>query len=178
MARQIKYLFKKICSKFKKNPDEYMNKFFRKNDISIGEKCHIYLNIISSEPFLITIGNNVTISSEVIFCTHDNSIIKVDGKMPNLFGKVTIGDNCFVGQRSMLMYGVTLANNIIVAAGSVVTNSFDEEGIIIGGVPARKIGTFQDFSKKSQGKRLGRKNLKETLLNHPELLVVRKSKRD
>ena len=35
--------------------------------------------------------------------------------------------------------GVKIASNITVAAGAVVVNSFDEEGITIGGIPARKI---------------------------------------
>ena len=138
MAKQFSYILKKCFQKLKKDPDEYMNKFFRKNGVKVGDGCHIYSNIISSEPYLIEIGDKTTISSDVLFCTHDNSIIKVDEKMPNLFGKIVIGKNCFVGQRSMLMYGVSLADNIIVAAGSVVTNSFDEEKIIIGGVPAKK----------------------------------------
>lgn len=176
MAKLIQYYLNKIVSKIKKNPDLHMIKFFRKNEIKIGEKCHIYSNIITSEPYLIEIGDYVTISSDVLLCTHDNSIIKVDGKMPNLFGKIIIGNNCFIGQRSMIMYGVTLADNIIVAAGSVVTNSFSEERIIIGGCPAKKIGTFDQFYEKSKGKGLGRKNLKETLLDHPEMLVVRQSK--
>ena len=48
------------------------------------------------------------------------------------------------------MYGCTLANNIIVASGSVVCNSFVEENIIIGGNPARKIGTWDDFKNKGE----------------------------
>lgn len=59
-----------------------------------------------------------------------------------------IGDNCFIGARSLIMYGVELANNIIVAAGSVVCNSFYNEGVIIGGNPAKVIGTWDDFENK------------------------------
>ena len=173
MAKQVNYIIKKIISKLFGKNDEYMNSYFRKNGIKVGTGCHIYSNIVSSEPFLIEIGNNVTISSEVVFVTHDNSIIKVDGTMYNLFGKVKIGDNCFLGQRSLLMYGVSLANNIIVAAGSVVTKSFSEERIIIGGNPAKKIGTWDSFYEKSKGKTLGGNNLKEQLMIHPEYLIKR-----
>ena len=48
------------------------------------------------------------------------------------------------------MYGVTLADNIIVAAGSVVTRSFDESNVIIGGNPARRISTWESFAEKSR----------------------------
>ena len=43
------------------------------------------------------------------------------------------------------MYGIELTDNIIVAAGSVVTKSFLETNIIIGGNPARKIGTWGQY---------------------------------
>lgn len=46
--------------------------------MTIGDNCHIYTNILPTEPFLVAIGDNVTISSDVVFVTHDNSIIKVN----------------------------------------------------------------------------------------------------
>ncbi len=49
---------------------------------------------------------------------------------------------------TLLMLGVTIGNNNIVGAGSVVTKSFLEEGIIIAGNPARKIGTVDKFAEK------------------------------
>lgn len=79
---------------------------------------------MTSEPYLVRIGENVTISGNVTFVTHDNSISKISPQYVNLFGYISIGDNCFLGQNSTIMYGCTLANNIIVASGSVVCNSF------------------------------------------------------
>lgn len=65
-----------------------------------------------------------------------------------MFGKIVVGNNCFIGERATLLYGVELADNIIVAAGSVVTKSFSESNIIIGGNPAKKISTWEQFRKK------------------------------
>ena len=48
------------------------------------------------------------------------------------------------------MYGVTIPNNTIVAAGSVVTKSINEPGCIVGGNPARVIGKVEDFLNKNQ----------------------------
>ena len=175
MAKQIKYLLNKFLSRFHNNSDERMCIFFRKNGIIIGKNCHIYSNIVTPEPFLITIGNNVTISSDVIMITHDNSIIKVDSSLPNLFGEIKIGDNCFIGERVTILYGVNICNNVIVAAGSVVCNSFNEERIIIGGNPAKKIGTWDSFLEKNKSFGISRKNCKETLKNNPEKLVKRKN---
>lgn len=87
-----------------------------------------------------------------------------------------IGNNCFIGERSTLLYGVTLADNIIVAAGSVVVDSFLNERIIIGGNPARVIGTWDKFFEKSKDSARGRKNIEQILTEHPELLIKRKCK--
>lgn len=100
--------------------------------------------------------------------------MKVSPSCYNLFGYVVIGDNCFIGQRSTIMYGVTLANNIIVASGSVVCNSFDEERIIIGGNPAKKIGTWDSFIAKSQDMAMSRYEVKEMMIKHPEKFVKKK----
>lgn len=99
---------------------------------------------------MIEIGNNVTIAGHVELVTHDNSISKVLPNTTDLFGEIKIGNNCFIGARSVIMYGVTLADNIIVAAGSVVTKSFLESNIIIGENPARKITTWNQFAEKSK----------------------------
>lgn len=116
----------------------------------MGGGTNICSNIVTTESHLISIGCNVTISSHVDFITHDNSISKVLSGTTDLFGNITIGDNCFIGAHSLIMYGVTLAPNIIVAAGSVVTKSFHESHIIIGGNPARKISTWQEFGAKNK----------------------------
>lgn len=50
-----------------------------------------------------------------------------------------IGDNVTLGVGAKIIGGVHLANGIIVAAGAVVIDSFEEENIVIGGVPAKKI---------------------------------------
>lgn len=175
MINNFLYLLNRIIAKLPwVNEDEYINNFFRCKGIEIGKNCHIYSNIISAEPFLIHIGDSVTISTDVLFCTHDNSIIKTDSSLPNLFGHIRRGTNCFVGQRSLIMYGVELTNNIIVAAGSVVCSSFDEEMIIIAGNPARKIGTWDSFKKKYRDKAMSSLVVRKKLLTSPELFIRRK----
>lgn len=153
--------------------DEHKNKYFRKKGILIGDGCHIYSNILTSEPYLIKIGSNVTISTNVTFCTHDNSIIKLDKKLPNLYGEIIIGDNCFVGENAILMYGITLPNNTIVAAGSVVTKSPLQEKTIIGGNPAKFICSWDDFYKKRKDNGISRKDIKRIYQTNPDKLIKR-----
>ena len=136
-------LFGKVVSIFGVSRKKLTSKWFRHYGMKIGDNCTICCNILTSEPYLVAIGNNVTISAPVQLLTHDNSIIKLSqGKVTDTFGAISIGDNCFIGANSVILPGVTLAENIVVAAGSIVTKSFFESNIIIGGNPAKKITTW------------------------------------
>lgn len=148
--REIGYFLAKVKFRVFGHDKDVINRYFRKAGMKIGGGCNICCNIMTTEPYMVRIGENVTISGNVTFVTHDNSISKLSPEYVNLYGYITVGDNCFLGQNSTIMYGCTLANNIIVASGSVVCNSFDEENIIIGGNPARKIGTWDDFKCKGE----------------------------
>ena len=48
------------------------------------------------------------------------------------------------------MYGVTIPDNVIVAAGSVVTKSITESNVIVGGNPARIISSWNNFADKTK----------------------------
>lgn len=127
--------------------------FYREVGYQIGDRCRIFSDLTSAEPYLVLIGNNVTISTGCIFLTHDNSIIKVsEGKYTDLFGKIEIGNDCFIGANSIILPGVKLEDRTIVAAGSVVTKSVNKSGQIIGGNPAKVIGQCVHFLEKNSGK--------------------------
>ncbi len=123
----------------------------RKEGCSIGNNTHIFSNI-TAEPYLVSIGDNCTISTEVSFLTHDASIgiFMEREKYSDLVGRIVIGNNCFIGNKAIIMYGVSIPDNTIVAAGSVVTRSVKESGNIIGGNPASVIGKVSDFINKSE----------------------------
>lgn len=137
-------------SKSKEIEKQLMTNFLRKNGITIGENCAIFSNICSPESFLISIGNNVSISNDVQLITHDNCIDRMCDDVSDIFGRISIGDNCVIGAKSIIMGGVTIGNNIVVGAGSVVTKSFTEERIIIAGNPARKVSTWDTYIAKNK----------------------------
>lgn len=140
----------------------------------VGNDCHIFSERVeTSEPYLVSIGDNVTISYNVWFNTHDDSVEAYYKKDVLIVGRISIGDDCFIGVGSILLPGVTLANKCIVGAGSVVTKSFLEEGSVIAGNPARLICKVDELYKKNEryiidtsGK--GFKERKEYILVHSE----------
>ena len=176
----VKFLFVKLIAKITRNPNEFVNNYYRKQGVVIGKDCNICSNILTTEPYLLEIGDNVTISTDVLFITHDASVGKIFGKeiASDICGKIRVGNNCFIGARSTVLYGVTLANNIIVAAGSTVTKSFVEENIIIAGNPAKIIGHWEDFANKIKNNTYmlhGKKGnkAKAVVLSNVEKLIIR-----
>lgn len=79
------------------------------------------------------------------------------GGVSDIFGKICIGDNAFIGAHAIILPGVTIGNRCIVGAGAVVTKSFPD-GSIIGGNPARLIGNSDDFLEKYKNIAFGRKD--------------------
>lgn len=113
----------------------------------VGEDCRIFPFEFSSEPFLIKIGDRVTITSGVRLLTHDGStwLIRDERGRRQLYRPIVIGNNVFIGIDSILMPGVVVEDNVIIAAGSVVTKSIPS-GAIVAGNPARIIGRYEDYS--------------------------------
>lgn len=106
------------------NPIQYA----RSIGVSIGENCRLVGQPRwGSEPFLITLGNYVEISFNVTFITHDGStwVFREQERYKNVlrFGRIVVGNNCFIGANSTIMPGVTIGNECIIGAGSLVTKS-------------------------------------------------------
>lgn len=53
----------------------------------------------------------------------------------------------FVGTNSTILYDVKIGNNVIIGAGSLVNKSIPD-GVIVGGVPWKIIGKFDDYKKR------------------------------
>lgn len=122
--------------------------YYKSLGVKFGNNMRAFSPLISSEPYLLEFGNNITVSGGVNFITHDNSVIKLFDNATDTIGKIKIGDNCFIGYGSIILPGLELGNNIIVAAGSVVTKSFKEDDIIIAGNPAKKISNISEYKVK------------------------------
>ena len=88
----------------------------------------------------LTIGCNCSISAGVNIIGHDSVKWALSGgKIPYEYGRITIGDNCYIGTNAMITKGVTIGNHCLVGANAVVTRSFPDYSIVLG-VPARLAG--------------------------------------
>ncbi len=168
----ISYLLAKIIAKISKN-HQFLVNYYRKKGIKIGDNCLICSNIITREPGLIEIGSNVTISTNVSLVTHDNSIKLLFPDKSDLFGRIKIGNNCFIGENSIILYGCELGDNVIVAAGSVVTKSFHQKNIVIGGNPAHIISDWDTLKNKYKHKAALRNEIQKDFDANESLLVKR-----
>lgn len=106
------------------------------------------------EPYMVSIGDNVYIASNVAFMTHDGSLSWMSRKMgftekrTDKIGKIEIGNNCFVGSRAIIMHDVKIGNNCIIGMGAIVTHDV-KDGTVVAGVPAKEICSTEDFIQKN-----------------------------
>lgn len=99
--------------------------------------------------WLITIGDNVTMAPRVHILCHDASTKTFLGYTK--IGRVTIGNDVFVGAESVVLPGVTIGNNVIVGANSTVTYDVPD-GVVVAGSPARIICTLEEYLNKERSR--------------------------
>lgn len=132
----------------KRSSDEKKVKFLRKQGMKVGEKCHFNSMSFSTEPYLIELGDKVTISAGCDLVTHDGAVKCFRGEISDadIFGKIVIGNNVFIGINCTILPNTFIGDNCIVGAGSVVRGKFAEGSVIVGN-PARAVMkmSFQKF---------------------------------
>lgn len=109
-------------------------------DLKIGN--HSGLGINCRIPSNVTIGNDVMMGPDVVFFTANHEFSSL-GKPMREQGTtkprpIVIGDDVWIGSRSIILPGVQIGNGCIIGAGSVVTKSFDSYSIVAGN-PAKLI---------------------------------------
>jgi acetyltransferase-like isoleucine patch superfamily enzyme len=105
--------------------------------------------IICREGCGLRIGNGVLTSTKVSIRTSDShSIFDLStGERTNPGRPVMIGDHVWIAREVSIGKGVSIPNDCIIAARSFVTKSFEEEHILIGGMPARILKTGVTWAK-------------------------------
>lgn len=132
----------------KHSGDKQKIRYLRKLGMKIGKNCHFNTLSFSTEPYLIEIGDDVAVSAGSDFITHDGAIRCFRGEMSgaDVFGKIIIGNNVFIGVNCTILPNTTIGNNCIVGAGSVVRGKFPDNMVIMGN-PAKSVMkmSFQKF---------------------------------
>ena len=145
----------KLLSRFAALYLKYRLWKLRKAGLTLPEDCKFMdLPNFGSEPYLITIGHHVGISSEVNFITHDGGtyVFRDQERYRKVikYGRIQILDNCVIGQRAIILPGVTIGPNSVIAAGSVVTKSVPPN-VLVAGNPAKPVLTIQQYAEWSLG---------------------------
>ncbi len=119
--------------------------YFREQGARIGDDCYFGVKVLASEPWLVEIGDHVGIAEGVKLLTHGLGWNYRD-RVPDLqvFGRVKIGSNVNIGSNAMVLPGVTIGNNCLIAAGAVVTKDVPD-GSVVAGNPGKVIGDVESY---------------------------------
>ena len=121
--------------------------YLKSQGMKVGKDTHIYScrNFDGGWPWLIEIGDRVTISTNVTILGHDAStnVVSCGTKL----GKVKIGNNVFIGTGAIILCGSRIGDNVVIGAGSVVSGQV-ESGSVYAGCPARRICSIEEYEKK------------------------------
>ena len=91
--------------------------------------------IDQTRPWMIEIGDNVSITTGVTILTHgyDWSVFKgIYGDVLGSAGRVKIGNNVFIGMNSTILKGVTIGNNVVIGANSLINKNVPDNSVVVG----------------------------------------------
>lgn len=148
LSKVIKKLIKSYFLHIKNNRVAYAKYL----GVQVGNKCQILADpekAFGTEPWLIKLGDHVDVTLGVQFLNHEGGIWCARGLNPELevmdcFLPITVGNNVMIGIDSLIMPGVHIGSNVIIAGHSVVTRDVPD-GVVVAGVPAKQISTVEKF---------------------------------
>ncbi|MFV8280294.1 acyltransferase [Christiangramia marina] len=147
--------------------------------VNIGDECVIGTKYFGSEPYLITIGNHVQITKDVRFFTHGGGwVFRKKYPLMDTFGKISIGNNVYIGSCALILPGVKIGDNVVIGAGTVVTKSVTQNSIVAGN-PAKVVGDVRNLKDKMvqlnlQSKGMDYESKKKFLLSLSEEKFIQK----
>lgn len=177
----IKLIILKIKNELyiKRDPVGYA----RSMGVVVGERVKLIsikpgLGTFGSEPYLIEIGDDVTVAGGVQFLTHDGGVWVFNNKHNEMgdsenidvCGRIKVESNVFIGYGAIVMPNVKIGRNAVIGAGAVVASDIPENSVAVG-VPAKVIMSLQEYREKINTKCVRIRGLsyeekKEYLLNN------------
>lgn len=156
-------IFKSLKNSYIHKDNKTFIKYLRYKGIKIGHNC-IFRSpettiIDKTRPELIEIGNYVDMNRYFTIMTHDYTssvFIRKYNDFINSSGKVTIGNNIYFGIHCTVLKGVTIGDNCIIGACSLVNKNIPANSVAAG-VPAKVICTLDEYyaKRKSRERSIG-----------------------
>ena len=152
----IKKAIRKLVLREKASSAAFIN-YLKKRGVTVGEFCYVpepaSVLVDLTTPWLLSLGNNVTLTHGVVILTHDYgwSVLKKNssqkGRIIGSQAPVRIGNNVFVGVNTVILKGVTIGDNVIIGAGSVVSRDCEGNGVYAGN-PAQRVMDLETYAAK------------------------------
>lgn len=143
-----------ILSKYAHSSSSRFICYLRKKGIKIGNGCVFRYpkttRIDITRPSLVEIGDNVDMNFNFQILTHDWASRVFRNYYHELVpssGKVKIGNNIYFGTNVIVLKGVTIGDNCVIAAGSIITKSIPANSVVAG-VPAKVICSLDKYFEK------------------------------
>lgn len=116
-------------------------------DCSLERDMKILLH--KSKKLSVVIGDECMFATNIIFRTSDShSILNLEtNEIENPSKSIKIGSHCWFGENTMVLKGVTIADNCILGAGSIATKDCTTPNSIYAGIPAKLIKTNVKWSR-------------------------------
>ena len=151
--------------------------YARDQGVCIGENCRILghdKGRFGSEPYLVSLGDHVTITSGVTFLTHDGGVWVFRSTEPKLevVAPIKVGNNVFIGLNTLILPGVKIGDNCVIGAGSIVTKNIPPNSVAVGS-PCKPIKSISEYkeslaSKSFHSRGLTHSEKKDLFLSHYE----------
>lgn len=107
------------------------------SELEVGNAVMLCAHAKINTNYAVKIGNSVGIGEYVDIWTHGSYLDILSG-FPAQFGPVKVGSNVWIPAKSTIMPNVTIGDNVVIAANSVVTKDVPS-GSLCGGIPAKVI---------------------------------------
>lgn len=140
----------------KANPKERAE-LMRDKFYYLGKNVELYTINFGTEPYLVSIHDNVIVAAGVNFVNHDVSVFNVARLLGlrrgdiDKVGSIELFENCFIGTSTILMPNCSVGKNSVIAAGSIVTKHVPDNEVW-GGIPAKFIMTTEEYAHKLKEK--------------------------
>ncbi len=152
IVKILKYIYNTVLTKI--DPIAYAKAI----GVNLGKNVKFYgmkPGMFSTEPWLITIGDNCYITANCQFVTHDGGTLILRKQVPDLeiTAPISIGNDVYIGLNTTILPGTKVGNRCIIGACSLVNGEFPDNSVIAG-VPARIIKTVDEYLEQAKKKSL------------------------